>query len=172
MLYDGLPSRPGPAPASASTASSRSASSGATGCASARSRGPVTICPGLGARQLSGMTIAGVFPNLALALVPDSVTCLRWIPTGPTSHDALVTVLRPPSARDSFKADPAAIDRRDGGPALRGAGPPSRRRSSPYVPGQLSSTRASSWASGCGIGRPLLVDSFIKWARTVASPRS
>ncbi|GGV10149.1 aromatic ring-hydroxylating oxygenase subunit alpha [Streptomyces spectabilis] len=59
-----------------------------------------TLIPGLGARQLSGMTVAGVFPNLALALVPDSVTYLRWIPTGPTSHDALVTVLVPPAAVD------------------------------------------------------------------------
>ncbi|WP_051854488.1 aromatic ring-hydroxylating oxygenase subunit alpha [Streptomyces sp. NRRL B-1347] len=59
-----------------------------------------TLIPGLGARQLSGMTVVGVFPNLTLALVPDSVTYVRWIPTGPTTHDALVTVLVPADAVD------------------------------------------------------------------------
>ncbi|MEW2527124.1 SRPBCC family protein [Streptomyces sp. NPDC047071] len=59
-----------------------------------------TLIPGLGARQSSGMTVAGVFPNLVLALVPDSVTFLRWIPTGPATHDALATVLVPADAAD------------------------------------------------------------------------
>ncbi|WP_172383347.1 aromatic ring-hydroxylating dioxygenase subunit alpha [Streptomyces sp. MNP-20] len=59
-----------------------------------------TLIPGLGARQSSGMTVAGLFPNLVLALVPDSVTFLRWIPTGPATHDALATVLVPADAAD------------------------------------------------------------------------
>ncbi|KUF18002.1 aromatic ring-hydroxylating oxygenase subunit alpha [Streptomyces silvensis] len=58
-----------------------------------------TLIPGLGMRQLSGMTVAGVFPNMVLALLPDSVTFVRWVPTGPVTHDALVTVLVPAEAR-------------------------------------------------------------------------
>ncbi|EPH39728.1 aromatic ring-hydroxylating dioxygenase subunit alpha [Streptomyces aurantiacus] len=58
-----------------------------------------TLIPGLGMRQLSGMTVAGVFPNMVLALLPDSVTFVRWVPTGPATHDALVTVLVPAQAR-------------------------------------------------------------------------
>ncbi|MFB9556662.1 aromatic ring-hydroxylating dioxygenase subunit alpha [Streptomyces roseoviridis] len=58
-----------------------------------------TLIPGLGERELSGMTIAGVFPHLVLALLPDSVTFARWIPTGPETHDAHFTVLVPPEAR-------------------------------------------------------------------------
>ncbi|AZM51645.1 biphenyl 2,3-dioxygenase [Streptomyces sp. WAC 01529] len=58
-----------------------------------------TLIPGLGTRQLSGMTVAGVFPNLVMALLPDSVTFVRWVPTGPVTHDALVTVLVPEGAR-------------------------------------------------------------------------
>ncbi|WP_284581611.1 aromatic ring-hydroxylating dioxygenase subunit alpha [Streptomyces sp. 2P-4] len=65
---------------------------GAAGTASA-------LIPGLGERELSGMTIAGVFPHLVLALLPDSVTFARWIPTGPETHDAHFTVLVPPEAR-------------------------------------------------------------------------
>ncbi|MFF7369673.1 aromatic ring-hydroxylating oxygenase subunit alpha [Streptomyces tricolor] len=58
-----------------------------------------TLIPGLGERELSGMTIAGVFPHLVMALLPDSVTFARWIPTGPATHDAHFTVLVPPEAR-------------------------------------------------------------------------
>ncbi|MFH8990476.1 aromatic ring-hydroxylating dioxygenase subunit alpha [Streptomyces sp. NPDC017940] len=58
-----------------------------------------TPIPGLGMRQLSGMTVAGVFPNMVLALLPDSVTFVRWVPTGPDTHDALVTVLVPAEAK-------------------------------------------------------------------------
>ncbi|MET9868678.1 alkaline phosphatase D family protein, partial [Streptomyces sp. NPDC006386] len=59
-----------------------------------------TLIPGLGERELSGMTIAGVFPHLAMALLPDSVTFLRQIPTGPGTHDAHFTVLVPAEVRD------------------------------------------------------------------------
>ncbi|MGA4837858.1 thioester reductase domain-containing protein [Streptomyces sp. G45] len=64
--------------------------------------GPVAgpLIPGLGARQLTGMTVAGVFPNLAMALLPDSVTLARWLPTGPDTHDAVFTVLVPAAARE------------------------------------------------------------------------
>ncbi|WP_431040764.1 SRPBCC family protein [Streptomyces sp. P1-3] len=48
---------------------------------------------------LSGMTIAGIFPHMAMALLPDSVTYLRWIPTGPATHDAHFAVLVPAEAR-------------------------------------------------------------------------
>ncbi|GHE84449.1 dioxygenase [Streptomyces longispororuber] len=58
------------------------------------------LIPGLGERELSGLRVAGLFPNLALALVPDSVTLLRWVPTGPTTHDALATVLVPAAAQE------------------------------------------------------------------------
>ncbi|MEI5101178.1 aromatic ring-hydroxylating dioxygenase subunit alpha [Streptomyces sp. PmtG] len=58
-----------------------------------------TLIPGLGTRQLSGMTVAGIFPNLAMALLPDSVSFARWVPTGPVTHDALITVLVPAEAR-------------------------------------------------------------------------
>ncbi|MER6997034.1 aromatic ring-hydroxylating dioxygenase subunit alpha [Streptomyces sp. NPDC000410] len=57
------------------------------------------LIPGLGAAELSGMRIAGIFPNLVMALLPDSVTFFRWIPTGPDSHDTLATVLVPQEAR-------------------------------------------------------------------------
>jgi phenylpropionate dioxygenase-like ring-hydroxylating dioxygenase large terminal subunit len=57
-----------------------------------------TLIPGLGERQLSGMTVAGFFPNVVMALLPDSVTFVRWVPTGPATHDALVTVLVPAQA--------------------------------------------------------------------------
>ncbi|MFI7316956.1 aromatic ring-hydroxylating dioxygenase subunit alpha [Streptomyces venezuelae] len=56
------------------------------------------LIPGLSTRELSGMTIAGVFPHLVMALLPDSVTLARWIPTGPATHDAHFTVLVPSDA--------------------------------------------------------------------------
>lgn len=64
------------------------------------------LIPGLGMRQLSGMTVAGVFPNMAMVLLPDSVTFVRWVPTGLACHDALVTVLVPAQAkqRPGFEA--------------------------------------------------------------------
>ncbi|MCG0063196.1 MULTISPECIES: aromatic ring-hydroxylating oxygenase subunit alpha [Streptomyces] len=73
-------------------ADSLRAAEGATGAVG-------TVIPGLGERELSGMTIAGVFPHLVMALLPDSVTFARWIPTGPATHDAHFTVLVPPEAR-------------------------------------------------------------------------
>lgn len=59
-----------------------------------------TLIPGLGMRQLSGMTVAGVFPNMAMALMPDSVAFARWIPRGPAAHDAVFTVLVPAEAKE------------------------------------------------------------------------
>lgn len=73
-------------------ADSLRAAEGATGAVG-------TVIPGLGERELSGMTIAGVFPHLVMALLPDSVTFARWFPTGPATHDAHFTVLVPPEAR-------------------------------------------------------------------------
>ncbi|MFD9857633.1 aromatic ring-hydroxylating oxygenase subunit alpha [Streptomyces alboflavus] len=58
-----------------------------------------TLIPGLGMRQLSGMTVAGVFPNMVMALMPDSVAFARWIPRGPGAHDAVFTVLVPAEAK-------------------------------------------------------------------------
>ncbi|WJV44279.1 aromatic ring-hydroxylating oxygenase subunit alpha [Streptomyces flavofungini] len=59
-----------------------------------------TLIPGLGMRQLSGMTVAGVFPNLAMAMMPDSVAFARWIPRGPGGHDAVFTILVPEEAKE------------------------------------------------------------------------
>ncbi|HET6857835.1 MAG TPA: SRPBCC family protein [Streptomyces sp.] len=58
------------------------------------------LLPGFADDPNPGMLIAGIFPNLVMAVVPDSVTCLRWAPTGPTTHDALFTVLVAAQARE------------------------------------------------------------------------
>ncbi|MFD5426839.1 SRPBCC family protein [Streptomyces sp. NPDC127084] len=57
--------------------------------------------PGLGEAELSGMLIAGVFPQLMPALLPTGATCFRWIPTGPGTHDAHATVPVPRVVRQS-----------------------------------------------------------------------
>ncbi|MEU6084165.1 aromatic ring-hydroxylating dioxygenase subunit alpha [Streptomyces sp. NPDC047108] len=62
---------------------------------------PSALIPGLGEAELSGMLIAGVFPQLVMAFLPTSVTCFRWLPTGPDTHDALATVLVPAAAKES-----------------------------------------------------------------------
>ncbi|MGI5532352.1 aromatic ring-hydroxylating oxygenase subunit alpha [Streptomyces syringium] len=45
-----------------------------------------------------GMLIAGIFPQSVLAVVPDSAVWIRWMPTGPTTHDTRITVMVPPDA--------------------------------------------------------------------------
>ncbi|WP_338933074.1 aromatic ring-hydroxylating dioxygenase subunit alpha [Streptomyces netropsis] len=45
-----------------------------------------------------GMLIAGIFPQFVLAVVPDSAVWIRWMPTGPTTHDTRITVMVPPDA--------------------------------------------------------------------------
>ncbi|MEU6706916.1 aromatic ring-hydroxylating oxygenase subunit alpha [Streptomyces wuyuanensis] len=62
---------------------------------------PAALIPGLGEAELSGMLIAGVFPQLVMAFLPTGVTCFRWLPTGPQTHDALATVFVPAAARES-----------------------------------------------------------------------
>lgn len=52
--------------------------------------------PGLSFEQRSGMTIAGIFPNCLLALLPGNVVWGSWWPTGPATHDAVFRVLVPP----------------------------------------------------------------------------
>ncbi|QES51709.1 biphenyl 2,3-dioxygenase [Streptomyces venezuelae] len=62
---------------------------------------PAALIPGTaGAAGEAGMLIAGVFPHLVMAVVPDSVTVLRWLPTGPDRHDAVATVLTTAAARE------------------------------------------------------------------------
>ncbi|MFF8955360.1 aromatic ring-hydroxylating dioxygenase subunit alpha [Streptomyces sp. NPDC014894] len=60
-----------------------------------------------------GMLIAGIFPQFVLAVLPDSAVGIRWLPTGPATHDTRITVMVPPSAPDA----PGFAERLDG---LRG----------------------------------------------------
>ncbi|MFE7777240.1 aromatic ring-hydroxylating dioxygenase subunit alpha [Streptomyces sp. NPDC057445] len=60
-----------------------------------------SLIPGLGEAELSGMLVAGVFPQLVMAFLPTGVTCFRWLPTGPDTHDALATVFVPATAKES-----------------------------------------------------------------------
>ncbi|TYB41850.1 aromatic ring-hydroxylating oxygenase subunit alpha [Actinomadura chibensis] len=57
--------------------------------------------PGLSAEQRSGLLVIGVFPLLVLTVMPDHAAWFRWLPTGPTTHDAQITVLVPPGARSA-----------------------------------------------------------------------
>ncbi|MGW0551476.1 aromatic ring-hydroxylating oxygenase subunit alpha [Streptomyces altiplanensis] len=62
-------------------------------------QGSSALVPGIAGDRNPGMLVAGIFPNLVLVLLPDSVTSVRWMPTGPTSHDAILSVLVPAGAR-------------------------------------------------------------------------
>ncbi|MER6913574.1 aromatic ring-hydroxylating dioxygenase subunit alpha [Streptomyces sp. NPDC000594] len=57
-----------------------------------------------------GMLIAGIFPQFVLAVLPDSAVAIRWLPTGPVTHDTRITVLVPPGAPDA----PGFAERLDG----------------------------------------------------------
>lgn len=57
-----------------------------------------------------GMLIAGIFPQFVLAVLPDSAVGIRWLPTGPATHDTRITVMVPPKAADT----PGAAERSDG----------------------------------------------------------
>ncbi|MFD0381613.1 SRPBCC family protein [Streptomyces stramineus] len=48
-----------------------------------------------------GMLIAGIFPQTVLAVVPDNAVWIRWMPTGPTTHDTTITLLVPPGVRQA-----------------------------------------------------------------------
>ncbi|MFD7629747.1 aromatic ring-hydroxylating dioxygenase subunit alpha [Streptomyces sp. NPDC059851] len=49
----------------------------------------------------AGMLIAGIFPQFVLAVLPDSAVSIRWLPTGPTTHDTQITAMVPPGAPDA-----------------------------------------------------------------------
>ncbi|MCD9194588.1 aromatic ring-hydroxylating oxygenase subunit alpha [Streptomyces albireticuli] len=48
--------------------------------------------------EAPGLLIAGIFPQFVLAVLRDSAVWIRWLPTGPASHDARLTALVPPGA--------------------------------------------------------------------------
>ncbi|CAM5479436.1 Phenylpropionate dioxygenase-like ring-hydroxylating dioxygenase large terminal subunit OS=Streptomyces griseomycini OX=66895 GN=FHS37_000505 PE=4 SV=1 [Streptomyces griseomycini] len=48
-----------------------------------------------------GMLIAGVFPQFVLAVLPDSAVGIRWLPTGPATHDTRITAMVPPGVPDT-----------------------------------------------------------------------
>ncbi|WP_405922345.1 aromatic ring-hydroxylating dioxygenase subunit alpha [Streptomyces sp. NBC_00122] len=48
-----------------------------------------------------GMLIAGIFPQFVLAVLPNSAVSIRWLPTGPTTHDTQITAMVPPGAHSA-----------------------------------------------------------------------
>lgn len=48
-----------------------------------------------------GMLIAGIFPQFVLAVLPDSAISIRWLPTGPATHDTRITAMVPPGVPDT-----------------------------------------------------------------------
>ncbi|MEV7614602.1 aromatic ring-hydroxylating dioxygenase subunit alpha [Streptomyces sp. NPDC089799] len=56
---------------------------------------------GPGREPRAGMLIAGIFPQFVLAVLPDSAVGIRWLPTGPATHDTRITAMVPPGAPDT-----------------------------------------------------------------------
>ncbi|NXY93780.1 aromatic ring-hydroxylating dioxygenase subunit alpha [Streptomyces sp. BR123] len=56
---------------------------------------------GSGRESRPGMLIAGIFPQFVLAVLPDSAVSIRWLPTGPATHDTQITALVPPGAHST-----------------------------------------------------------------------
>ncbi|TMR27784.1 aromatic ring-hydroxylating dioxygenase subunit alpha [Nonomuraea zeae] len=57
--------------------------------------------PGLTPEQRSGMIVAGIFPQFLLAMTPDNAVWIRWLPTGPTTHDTQISILMAPESREA-----------------------------------------------------------------------
>ncbi|WP_405533268.1 aromatic ring-hydroxylating dioxygenase subunit alpha [Streptomyces avidinii] len=66
---------------------------GGTGLGRPSSRSPRESQP--------GMLIAGIFPQFVLAVLPNSAVGIRWLPTGPDTHDTQITAMVPPGAHST-----------------------------------------------------------------------